>query len=310
MEPLCEWIWFNGRLVPFEEARVHVLAHVIHYGSSVFEGIRAYKTKKGTAIFRLREHLRRLYDSAKIYRMSIPYTPEELEEAVLQSIRANGLESCYIRPIVFRGYGPMGVNPLHCPVEVAIAVWEWGAYLGQEALEQGVDVQVSSWNRLPANSIPYIAKAGGNYLNSQLIKMEALTNGYAEGIALDYDGFIAEGSGENLFLVRDGRLFTPSLEAPILPGVTRDAVIRLARDMGLEVVETRLPRSSLYVADELFFTGTAAEITPIRSVDRIPIGTGFRGPITARLQEAFFHIVHDGEDPYGWLTPVYSRELV
>nr|BCX00030.1 MAG: branched chain amino acid aminotransferase [Bacteroidota bacterium] len=304
MKRLCEWIWFNGRLVPFEEARVHVLAHVIHYGSSVFEGIRAYSTPKGTVVFRLREHLRRLYHSARIYRMSIPYAMEALHEAVLETIRANGFASCYIRPVVFRGYGTMGVNPLNCPVEVSIAAWEWESYLGQEALTEGVDVQVSSWHRMSANSIPYMAKAGGNYLNAQLIKMEALMHGYSEGIALDQEGFLAEGSGENLFLVCDGRLITPSLEAPILPGITRDAVIRLARDMGIEVIETRLPRAALYVADELFFTGTAAEITPIRSVDRIPVGTGTRGPITARLQEAFFRIVHEGEDPYGWLTPV------
>ncbi len=301
-------IWFNGRLVPYEEARIHVLTHVVHYGTSVFEGIRCYKTEKGSAVFRLREHMRRLYDSAKIYRMEIPYDIEELEEATLETIAASGLESCYIRPVVFRGEGPLGVNPLDNKVEVFIAVWEWGAYLGEEALENGVDVHVASWNRLAPNTMPFMAKAAGNYSNAALVKMGAVLNGYAEGIMLTVDGYVAEGSGENLFLIRDGKIYTPPLSMSILPGITRDAVIRLARDMGYEVIEEMIPREALYLADELFFTGTAAEITPIRSVDKYTIGSGKRGPITAILQEAFYEIVEEGKDPYGWLRFVPRKE--
>ncbi|RMF62793.1 MAG: branched-chain amino acid transaminase [Bacteroidetes bacterium] len=298
-------IWFNGKLVPYEEATVHVLSHVLHYGSSVFEGIRCYKTeKKGTAVFRLREHLRRLIDSAKIYRMEIPYSLDELEAATLETIARSGLEACYIRPLVFRGMGSLGVNPLKNSVETVIAVWEWGAYLGAEALEQGVDVKVSSWNRMAPNTFPAMAKAGGNYLNAALAKMDAVLGGYTEGIMLSTDGFIAEGSGENLFLIRDGKIYTAPVGLSILPGITRDAVVRLARDMGYSVEEKVIPREALYIADELFFTGTAAEITPIRSVDHYTVGEGRRGPITKALQEAFFDIVHRGNDPYGWLTPV------
>lgn len=303
-------IWFNGKLVPFDQANIHVLSHVVHYGSSVFEGIRCYETEKGSAVFRLREHLQRLIDSARIYRMDIGYSIEELESATLETISNSGLRSCYIRPVSFRGVGPMGVNPLNNPVETFIAVWEWGAYLGAQALADGVDVQVSSWNRMAPNTHPALAKAAGNYLNASLVKMDAVLNGYTEGIMLSVDGYVAEGSGENLFLVRDGKIYTAPSSLSILPGITRDAIITIARDHGYEVEERQLPRESLYVADELFFTGTAAEITPIRSVDRYTIGSGRRGPVTAELQEAFFDVVKNGNDPYGWLTPVPVGEQV
>ncbi len=297
-------VWFNGKLVPFEKATVHVLSHVIHYGTSVFEGIRCYKTDRGSGIFRLREHMRRLIDSGKIYRMEIPYSLDELEAAVTETIVRSRLESCYIRPVVFRGHGAMGVNPLKNPVETVIAVWEWGAYLGAEALESGVDVHVSSWNRMAPNTFPSLAKAGGNYINAGLAKMDAVLSGFTEGIMLSVDGYLAEGSGENLFLVKDGRIMTPPGSLSILPGITRDSVIQLARERGYEVEECLLPREALYLADELFFTGTAAEITPIRSVDHHKIGSGMRGPVTAELQEAYFRVIHRGEDPHGWLTPV------
>ena len=301
-------VWFNGRLVPHESATIHVLSHVVHYGTSVFEGIRCYKTKAGSAVFRLREHMKRLVDSARIYRMEIPYSAEELDGAVLDTIQASGLESCYIRPVVFRGVGPMGVNPLKNPVETVIAVWEWGAYLGPEALENGVEVHVSSWNRMAPNTFPSMAKAGGNYINAGLAKMDAVLNGYDEGIMLSVDGYVSEGSGENLFLVRDGKIITPPDSLSILPGITRDSVVRIARDHGYTVEEKLIPREALYLADEVFFTGTAAEITPIRSIDKHTIGEGRRGPITQELQEAFFKILKGGEDPYGWLTPVQVAE--
>ncbi len=298
-------IWFNGKLVPFEEATIHVLSHVVHYGSSVFEGIRCYHTEQqGPAVFRLREHLRRFYDSARIYRMEIPYPIEEIEAATLETIAQSGLEACYIRPVAFRGMGRMGVNPLYNPVETFIAVWEWGAYLGAEALEQGVDVQVASWNRMAPNTFPAMAKAGGNYLNAGLVKMNAVLNDYTEGIMLSTDGYVAEGSGENLFIIRDGKIYTAPVGLSILPGITRDAIITLARERGYSVEEKRIPREALYIADELFFTGTAAEITPIRSVDKYTIGSGQRGPITEELQNAFFDVVRRGHDPHGWLTPV------
>ncbi len=301
----AEVIWFNGRFVPWGEARIHVLSHVVHYGSSVFEGIRAYATLRGPAVFRLQAHLRRLYDSARIYRMEIPFSTEELARAVCETVRVNRLASAYIRPIVFRGYGELGVNPLACPVEVVVAAFEWGRYLGSEALEEGVDVCISSWARMAPNTFPAMAKAGANYMNAQLIKMEAVREGYQEGIALDVFGHLSEGSGENIFLVRDGVLYTPALSVSILPGITRDSVITLARELGLTVIEQMLPGEFLYIADEAFFTGTAAEITPIRSVDGIPIGSGGRGPVTARLQEAFFAVVEGRtEDRHDWLTPV------
>ena len=303
-------IWFNGNLVPYEDAKVHVLSHVIHYGSSVFEGIRCYDTENGPGIFRLREHMRRLIDSATIHRMEIPYDLEALEQASITTIQNSGLRACYIRPIVFRGMGSMGVNPLKNSVETVIAVWEWGAYLGPEALEQGVEVEVASWQRMAPNTFPALAKAGGNYLNASLVKMNAVLNGMMEGIMLSTDGYVAEGSGENLFIVRDGRIYTAPTSLSILPGITRDAVIRLAWDRGYTVEEKRIPREALYIADELFFTGTAAEVTPIRKVDNYVIGEGRRGPITHELQDAFFDIVRQGNDPYGWLTPVEVEKPV
>lgn len=301
-------IWHNGELIPWEEANIHVCSHVVHYASAVFEGIRCYKTENGPAVFRLDDHVKRLTQSARIYRMPIDYSTAALEEACLATIRANEMESCYIRPIVFRGYHSLGVNPLPCPVEAYVVVWEWGKYLGEEALEQGVDVMVSSWNRVAANTLPGIAKAAANYMNAQLIKMEALENGYAEGIALDARGYVSEGSGENIFVVRDGRLITPPLAAAVLPGITRDCVMVLAREFGYEVVEADIPREYLYIADEVFFTGTAAEITPIRSIDRISVGSGRRGPITEEIQKAYFaHVEGRVDDTHGWLTPVYAK---
>ncbi|GIW00539.1 branched-chain amino acid transaminase [Roseiflexus sp.] len=300
-----KYIWFNGEMVAWEKATVHVMTHALHYGSSVFEGIRAYETPQGAAIFRLREHLRRLFDSCRIYRMELPFTPEQLFEACRAVVRDNGLTNAYIRPLVWRGYGEMGLNPLRSPVEVMVAAMEWGAYLGAEGLENGVDVHVSSWQRVAPNTLPAMAKAGGNYLSSQLIVMEAARNGYAEGIALDVHGWLSEGSGENLFLIRDGVIYTPPVTAALLPGITRDAVITLARQMGYEVREQNLPREMLYLADELFFTGTAAEVTPIRSVDKLPVGNGKRGPITTAIQKAFFGLFSgETEDRWGWLTPV------
>lgn len=297
-------IWFNGKLVPFEDAKIHVLSHVVHYGSSVFEGIRCYATDQGSGIFRLREHLQRLYDSAKIYRMEIPFDIETLEAATLETITESGLKSCYIRPVVFRGTGSMGVNPLNNDVDTVIAVWEWGAYLGPEALEQGVDVQVASWNRMAPNTFPSLAKAGGNYLNASLVKMDAILNGFNEGIMLNTQGYVGEGSGENLFLIKDGVIYTAPTSLSILPGITRDSLMTLAEGFGYTIKEQLIPREALYLADELFFTGTAAEVTPIRSVDHHQIGSGRRGPITEKLQKAFFDIVEKGNDPHGWLTSV------
>ena len=300
-----EVIWFDGELVPWDEAKVHVLSHVMHYGSSIFEGIRCYETEGGPAVFRLNAHLRRMFDSCRVYRMDIPFTRDALADAILETIRANDLSSCYIRPLVFRGYNELGVSPLKCPVQVIIAAWEWGAYLGAEALEQGVEVGVSSWRRMAPDTFPASVKAGGHYTNSQLIKMEAIEHGYAEGIALDVFGYVSEGSGENLFLVRDGVLYTTPLSSSILGGITRDCVLTLAKDLGYEVRETTLTREMLYLADELFFSGTAAEITPIRAVDGIVIGPGRRGPITTQIQSAFFDIVSaKAPDRHNWLTPV------
>lgn len=299
-------IWMNGKLVNWDDARIHILSHVIHYGSSWFEGIRCYNTKRGPAIFRLEDHRRRLYDSAKIYRTEIPYAPKQFDEAMKETIRANNLKECYIRPIVYRGYGDVGVNPFGCPVDVAIAVWEWGAYLGSGALENGIEVCVSSWQRPAPNTAASMAKAGGNYLNSQLIKMEALTDGYSEGIALDAAGNISEGSGENIFVVRDEVVYTPPIAAALLPGITRATVMTLVEEVGHKLVEMSIPREMLTTADELFFTGTAAEITPIRSVDKIIVGEGKPGPVTRKLQQAFFKVVRDAEDKYGWLHFVYD----
>jgi branched-chain amino acid aminotransferase len=284
---------------------------VVSYGSSVFEGIRCYSTPAGPAVFRLREHVRRMVDSARIYRMeNLGFSPAQLAEAMLELVRVNHMDACYIRPIVLRGYGEVGVNPLKNPIDVYIACWEWGQYLGEEALAEGVDVCVSSWTRLAPNTLPAMAKAGANYMNSQLIKMEALANGYTEGIALDAAGYVSEGSGENIFVVRDGKIHTPPLGASVLPGITRDAILTLARDLGIPLVEAIVPREMLYIADEVFFSGTAAEITPIRSVDRIPIGKGRRGPVAEKLQKEFFGIISGAKpDRHGWLTPVHVHAV-
>ena len=300
-----EKIWHNGKFIAWDEARIHVLSHVVSYGSSVFEGVRCYETARGPAVFRLRDHTRRLLDSSKIYRIPVDYTLDQLVEAQVELIRVNRLRSCYIRPIILRGYGGVGVLPVNNPTEIYLACWEWGKYLGPEALAEGVDVCISSWTRIAPNTLPALAKAGANYMNSQLIRMEAHHNGYAEGIALDANGCISEGSGENIFVIRDGKIHTPPLGSSVLPGITRDTVLTLAREHGIPIVETVIPREMLYIADEVFFTGTAAEVTPIRSIDKIPVGTGRRGPVTERLQTAFFDIVEGkAEDRHGWLTPV------
>lgn len=298
-------IWRDGALVPWDDATLHVMSHVVHYGSSIFEGIRCYRTPTGGAVFRLREHMRRFLDSAKIYRMPMQHSLDALCEAVTGTIAANGLDQCYIRPLAVRGGQEMGVLPTNAPVETFVICWKWGAYLGHDALEQGVDVTVSSWRRAAPGTFPTMAKAGGNYLNSQLSKMEARQDGYVEGIMLDVQGHVSEGSGENLFVVRDGVLYTAPLGASILNGITRDAVVTLARELGYEVREAVLPREFLLIADEVFFTGTAAEITPIRTIDKSVIGSGGRGPITRAIQERFLAIATgQAPDTRGWLTPV------
>ncbi|NPV08883.1 MAG: branched-chain amino acid transaminase [Anaerolineae bacterium] len=305
--PEAKYIWFDGELVPWAEAKVHVLTHALHYGSAVFEGMRAYPLPEGPAGFRLDEHLQRLLDSAKIYRMPIRYSLEELRQAVKDTVRANGHRGCYIRPLAMREYREMGVDPRGCAMQVAIATWEWGAYLGADAIEKGIHVCVSSWHRAAPNTFPTLAKSAANYANSQLIKMEALENGYAEAIVLDTNGYVSEGSGENLFLVKKGRIYTPPLSNSVLGGITRDCVMVLARDLGYDLQESVLTREMLYLADELFFSGTAAEITPIRSVDKISVGSGERGPITEALQSAFFEIVQGRvPDRHGWLTPLWE----
>ncbi len=296
-------LWFSGKMVNWQDAKVHVMSHVLHYGSSVFEGFRCYKTVNGPAIFRLHDHIRRLFDSAKIYRMRIPFSPETIEQACIDVVKENGLEEAYLRPIVFRGYGSLGVDPKDTPVEVAVAALAWGKYLGDEAINVGVDVCVSSWNRMRPNTLPAMAKCGANYMNSQLINLEAKADGYVEGIALDAQGHVSEGSGENLFLIRDGQIYTPPLAASILHGITRDSVIQIAADLGYKVQETMIPREMLYIADEVFFTGSAAEVSPIKSIDRIPVGQGRRGPITEKIQKRFFGILSgEIEDKHGWLT--------
>jgi branched-chain amino acid aminotransferase len=305
--PATPYIWFNGKLVAWEKATVHVLAHALHYGSSVFEGVRAYETPRGVAIFRLRDHTRRLFDSAKVYRIQIPFSSEQINDACRQVIAVNSLShGAYIRPVAFRGYGEIGVAPkIDPPVEVAVAAWEWGKYLGDESAAAGVDVCVSSWQRVAPNTLPALAKAGGNYLSSQLISQEAKRLGFAEGIGLATDGTVSEGAGENLFVIKDGVLLTPSLAHSVLGGLTRDTVMTLARQMGIEVREISIPREMLYLADELFFTGTAVEVTPIRSVDRITVGVGHRGPITEKLQKAFFGLFTGAtQDQWGWLDYV------
>jgi branched-chain amino acid aminotransferase len=298
-------IWMNGALVEWKDATIHVASHVVHYGTAVFEGARCYATPKGSACFRLDAHMRRLMQSMKIYRMEYPLDLAGWRDAVLQTIRANAMRACYIRPIVYRGYNELGVNPFHCPVDAAIMLWEWGAYLGKEALEQGVDVKVASWSRMAPNTLPAMAKSSANYANSGLIKMEAIAEGFSEGIALDVFGSVSEGSGQNVFVVRDEALYTPTLGSSILGGITRDSVMTLARDLGYTVHETSLPREALYIADEVFFVGTAAEITPVRSIDKITIGSGRRGPITEALQRRFFAVINgDVPDRRGWLTYV------
>jgi branched-chain amino acid aminotransferase len=298
-----EKIWHNGKLIRWEDATIHVMSHVVHYGSSVFEGVRCYQLPTGPAIFRAQEHMQRLLDSAKIYRIDVDYTREELVSAMVEVVKHNGVSPCYIRPIVLRGYGEAGVNPLNSPTEVYVINYPWGKYLGVEG--EGVDVCVSSWTRLAPNTLPAMAKSGANYMNSQLIKMEAIINGYVEGIALDANGYVSEGSGENLFVVRNGVLQTAPLGNSVLPGITRDSVLQLARELGIPVLETGIPREMLYIADEVFFTGTAAEVTPIRSVDKISVGEGATGPVTKAIQKEFYAIVRGQKpDRFNWLTPV------
>ena len=294
-------IWMNGKFIDWADAKIHVMSHVIHYGTSVFEGMRCYKTPHGPSIFRLADHIRRMFDSAKIYRMPIPYTQEEIVNACKETIRVNGVESAYVRPIVYRGYYALGVDPSKCPVECVVGALNWGKYLGEEGLIKGVDVCVSSWNRMAPNTMPTLAKAGANYMGSQLIKLEAMANGYTEGIGLDVFGYVSEGSGENLFVVRDGVIYTPPLDSSILSGITRDCVLKIAAELEIPVKEAKIQREFLYIADEIFFSGTAAEVTPIRSVDRIPIGSGSRGPLTEKIQTRYFEYVNgERENKYGW----------
>jgi branched-chain amino acid aminotransferase len=295
-------IWMNGTFVDWADAKIHIGSHVVHYGSGTFEGARCYKTPKGSAGFRLDDHIVRLINSGKIYRMDSPLDLEGWTKAIHDTIRVNKLEACYIRPLMYRGYAALGVNPLPCPVEAAILVWEWNAYLGPDAQEKGVDVCVSSWNRMAPNTFPALAKATANYANAGLIKMEAVLDGYAEGIALDVNGFVSEGSGQNLFMVRNGVIYTPASTSSILPGITRDTIVTIARALGYEVREEMLPREALYLADEAFFVGTAVEITPIRSIDKIVVGAGQRGPITAAIHKRFFEIINgEAPDTHGWL---------
>jgi branched-chain amino acid aminotransferase len=304
-----EHIWCNGKLIPWNDAKLHVMSHVVNYGSSVFEGIRCYHTDKGPAVFRLREHIQRLLDSAKIYRMDTAYTLDELMQATLELITTNQVSPCYIRPIILRGYGTVGVDPTGSPIDVYIANYEWGKFLGGG--DEGIDVCVSSWNRLAPNTMPTMAKAGANYMNSQLIRMEALVNGYSEGIALDVSGYVSEGPGENIFLVHKDRLFTPPLANSVLPGITRNSVLHLAHDLGIPVHEQAVPRELLYLSEEVFFSGTAAEITPIRSVDKITVGTGKIGPVTRAIRSEFYAIANGKvEDRHGWLTPVPMKQPV
>jgi len=301
----AEWIWADGDFVPWGEAKVHLLAVAVQFGSSMFEGIRCYQTERGPAIFRLREHIRRLHDSCRIYRMPLKHSVDDLMEACKDTVRKNDLGDCYVRPMVLWGYGAAGMLPFDSPLETYVAAWPWGAYLGEEALAKGVDVCVSSWNRAHPNTFPVLAKAAGNYVNAQLIKMEAVANGYVEGIALSPTGLVSEGSGQNLFLVRDGMVITPFLDGSSLAGITRDAVISIAQDLGYKVREQDVPRESLYTVDEMFFTGTASEVTPIRSVDRVAVGSGARGPVTEAIQKRFLDTVRGRvEDTRGWLTGV------
>jgi branched-chain amino acid aminotransferase len=302
-------IWMNGTLVDWPDAKIHIGSHVVHYGSAVFEGARCYDTLNGPACFRLDAHMRRLLDSARIYRMECLYDQQTLTDATLHLIRVNGFRACYIRPIVYRGYDSLGVDPRPCPIDTAIMLWEWGAYFTKEAIEEGLDVKISTWARNAPNTTPAMAKSVANYANAQLIKLEAITDGYAEGIALDTHGNLSEGSGQNLFIVRDNIIYTPPIGNSVLWGITRDSVITIAHDLGFEVREQTLPRETLYIADEVFFVGTAVEVTPIRSVDRVKVGRGRRGPVTEAIQRRFFQIVKgEAPDTHGWLLPVGARE--
>ncbi len=305
----AEWIWKNGEFVKWEDAMVHVTTHALHYGSSVFEGVRAYATPQGPGVFRLQDHTRRLVNSAKIARMNVPFSEDQINEALIETVWRNGHDSCYIRPLVFRGAGPLGVEGRKNPVDVVIFTMEWGRYLGQDAIDNGVDVQVSSWRRTAPDTGSSLAKIGGQYINSQFISMEAHDNGFNEGIALDFNGTVSEGAGENIFIVYDGKIYTPGIGSSILLGITRSTVLTLLDELGYEVVREAIPRDLLYVADEIFFTGTAAEVTPVRSVDRMQIGNGSRGPITKAVQEQFFAITAGKqEDKHGWLTLVRQTE--
>lgn len=303
--PKSEFIWFDGEFVAWDEAKIHVLSHVLHYGTSVFEGIRVYQTPAGPAILGLQPHVRRLFNSAKIINMPIPFSQEEINQAIIETVARNKHNACYIRPLAFRGYEVLGVDPRACPVQLIIATWEWGAYLGADAIEKGVDVAVSSWRRMAPDTHPAMAKVGGNYINSQMVVMEAKRHGYVEGIVLDVQGYVSEGSGENIFVVLDGKIYTPPRGNSILTGITRSFAFTLAEEKGYAVIEQQIPREMLYIADEIFFTGTAAEITPVKSVDGIEIGSGSRGPITKEIQAEFFAIITgEVEDRHGWLTPV------
>jgi branched-chain amino acid aminotransferase len=306
-----EKIWHNGRLINWDDAKIHIMSHVVNYGSSVFEGVRCYMQPQGPGIFRAAEHAQRLLDSAKIYRIDVSYTRQDIINGMVQVVGHNGIFPCYIRPLIFRGYGEVGVNPKGSPTEVYIANYAWGKYLGHGDPLEGVDVCISSWNRLAPNTMPAMAKAGANYMNSQLIKMEAIANGYVEGIGLDVNGYVSEGSGENLFLAKNGTLITAPLGGSVLPGITRDSIIRIAKDLGIPIVEQMIPREMLYISDEVFFTGTAAEVTPIKSVDRITVGKGSAGPITRQLQKEFYDIVNGKvEDRYNWFTAVPVKQTV
>ena len=305
-----DWIWRDGEFIRWRDATVHVLSHSMQFGSSVFEGIRCYSTPRGPAIFRLEDHLQRMLDSCKIYRMEVKYSLDELVAACCELVERNSLDSCYLRPMVLRGYGASGMVPFDSPVEVYLPCWPWGVYLGEGALENGVDACVTSWQRVAPNTIPAMAKVAGNYLGSQLVKMEALRNGFAEGIALNVDGMVSEGSGQNVFIVKDGAVRTPTINGTLLHGVTRFSILTLARDMGLPIIEQEMPREMLYTADEVFLTGTASEVTPVRSVDKITIGNGRRGPITTQIQQRFLDLVKGvDDDPYGWLTYVRAERM-
>ena len=300
-------IWMNGSMVDWKDATIHVASHALHYGTGVFEGLRAYDSRTGTNVFRLEPHLRRMMDSCRVYRMEPKWSQQELEQAVIDTVRINGFKSCYIRPLIWRGYDSLTLNPMPCPVEAAVVVWEWSQMMGADALDKGINVGVSSWTRLAPNTLPALAKGTANYANSALIKMQAALDGYDDAVALDESGLLSEGSGQNLFLVRDGVIFTPSLASSVLQGITRESVLTIARDLGYEVREVAIPREFIYLADEAFFCGTAVEVTPIRAFDKITVGAGKKGPVTDAIQKRFFEIIRgDSPDTHGWLTAVGS----